>query len=127
MHTQLHKKNVMLVFITYHWNIMVSTTQTLSQIKSQEFISQINQHFMIISPLTYVTNGIQEFVKCCSKSWVHLDIRPNDILLGRLQSLVAQNTICVTLEVVNEHCSCKYTFASKIQTQNLIQWKEMFN
>ena len=42
---------------------MVSTIQTLSQIKSQEFIGHIQQHFMTTSHLTYVTNGIQDFLK----------------------------------------------------------------
>ena len=27
--------------------------------------------------LSHVTNGIQDFVKCCIKSWVHLDLQPN--------------------------------------------------
>ena len=56
-------------------NIMVSTTQTVSQMKSQEIIGHIKQHFMTTSPLTYVTNGIQDFVKCCIKRWVHLDLQ----------------------------------------------------
>ena len=66
-------------------NIMVSTTQTLPQIKSHEIIGDIKQHFMSTSPLTYVKKGIQDFVKCCIKSWVHLDIRPNNMLFGGLQ------------------------------------------
>ena len=33
----------LLSLLTYHLNIMVSTTQTLSQIKSQEFIGHIKQ------------------------------------------------------------------------------------
>ena len=45
---------------------MVSTTQTLAQIKLQEFIGHVKQHFMT-GPLTYVTNGIQDFVKCYIK------------------------------------------------------------
>ena len=40
----------------YHFppilNIMVSTTQTQSQIKSQEFIGHIQKHFITTSPLT---------------------------------------------------------------------------
>ena len=40
-------------------NIMVSTTQTLAQIKSQEYIGHIKQHFTTASSLTYVTNCIQ--------------------------------------------------------------------
>ena len=38
------------------------------------------------SPVTYVTNGIQDFVKYV-KSWVHLDLRPDIMLFGRLQSV----------------------------------------
>ena len=64
---------------------MVSSTQTLAQIKSAEFIGHINQHFMTTSPLTYVTNGIQDFVKCSIKGWVHLDLRPDHMLCVKLQ------------------------------------------
>ena len=42
----------------YFLNIMVSTTQTLSQIKPQQFIGHIHKHFITTSPLAYVTNGI---------------------------------------------------------------------
>ena len=39
-------KNVMLIFITtYLLNIMVSTTQTLGKLKSQEFVGHIKQHY----------------------------------------------------------------------------------
>ena len=38
---------------------MVATTQTLPQIKSQEFIGHIKKtNFITTSPLTYVNNGI---------------------------------------------------------------------
>ena len=47
---------------TYLLNIMVPTTQTLSQIKSQEIIGHIHKHFITTSPLAYVTNGIQDIV-----------------------------------------------------------------
>ena len=69
----------------YLSNIMVSTIQTLPQIKSPKFISQIKQHLMT-SLLTSITNGIQEFVKCCLKSWMPLNFRPTNMLFGRLQS-----------------------------------------
>ena len=60
----LHKKcHLFLTLPTYLLNIMVSTTQT-------------------ICPLTYVTNGIHDFIKCCIKRWVHLDLRPNNMLFG---------------------------------------------
>ena len=65
--------------------IMVSTTQILCHIKSREFIGHIQKHFITTSPLTYVTMGIQDFVKCCFKSWVHLDLRPEIILFDGLQ------------------------------------------
>ena len=68
---------------TYCSNIMVFSTQTLAQIKSQEFIGYIKPHFMTTSPVTYVTNGIQDFVKC----WVNFDLRPDNMLFGRLQPL----------------------------------------
>ena len=51
---------------------ILSTAQILAQIKSQEFVIHINQHFITTSPLTHVTNSIQDFVKCCIRSWVHL-------------------------------------------------------
>ena len=40
---------------------------------------------MTTSPLTYITNGIQDFVKCCIKIRLHLDLRPKKMLFGRLQ------------------------------------------
>ena len=40
---------------------------------------------MTTSPVTNITNGIQDFVKCCIKSWVHLSLQPNNMLFGRLQ------------------------------------------
>ena len=64
---------------------MESTTQTLSQIKSQEFAGHIQKHFIIASHLTHVTNGVQDFVKCCIKRWVHLHLRPDKMLFGGLQ------------------------------------------
>ena len=56
-----HKKMLCLILslTTYRSNI-VSSTQTLAQIKSQEIIDHIKQHFMTASPLTYVTNDIQD-------------------------------------------------------------------
>ena len=36
---------------------------------------------MTTSLLTYATNGIPDFVKCCIKSSVQLDFRPNNMLL----------------------------------------------
>ena len=51
----------------YHFppiiQISVSSRQTLAQIKSQEFSGHIKQHFMTTSPVAYVTNSIQDFVK----------------------------------------------------------------
>ena len=58
----MHKKYVYF----YHLPpvFQISSIQTLSQIKSQEFIGNIKQHFMTTSHVTYVTSGIKEFVKC---------------------------------------------------------------
>ena len=64
---------------------MVSTIQTLPQIKSQEFINHIKQHFMT-SPLRYVNKVIQDFIKCCIKSWLHVDLQPDNILFGGARS-----------------------------------------
>ena len=46
----LHQKYVMLIFITSHLHIMVSYTQSLSQIKSSECIGHIKQHFITNNP-----------------------------------------------------------------------------
>ena len=43
--------------------------------------------------LSHVTNGIQEFVKCCMKSSVHLDLWPNNMLYGRLQPEIKMKSI----------------------------------
>ena len=69
---------------TYLLNIITSTTHTLSHIKSQEFIGHIQKHFITRHPLSYITSGIQEFVKCCIKSPVQLDLRPANMLFGGL-------------------------------------------
>ena len=68
-----------------------SPTQTRAQIKSEEFIGHVKQHFMT-SPLTYVTKGIQDFVKCCIKCFVHLDLQYYNMLFGRLQPLKPMKT-----------------------------------
>ena len=83
------QKNYILIFITctYLWNIIVSTTQTPPQITSQEFISHIKQHFITTNLLTHITNGIQEFVKCCIRSWLHLNLWLNNMLFSILQPL----------------------------------------
>ena len=49
---------------------MVYTTQTLPYIKSQEFIGHIKNYFMT-SPLTYVTNGIQDFGSEMLRAFAH--------------------------------------------------------
>ena len=79
---------------TYLSNLMVSSTQTLAQIKSNEVVGHIKQYFMTTSPFRYVTNGIQDFVKCHIKCWVPLDLRPNKMLFGRLQLKATYNNIC---------------------------------
>ena len=54
---------------------MVSTTQIVFELKSQDCIGHIQKQQIF-------TNG---FVKCCIKSWVHPDLRPANMLSGRLQ------------------------------------------
>ena len=39
----------------------------------------------MISHVKYVTNGIQYSEKFCVKTWVHLDLWPDNMLFGRLQ------------------------------------------
>ena len=34
-----------------------------------------------------ITNGIQDFVKCCIRSWVQFDLRPDNIIFGELQPM----------------------------------------
>ena len=40
---------------------------------------------VMTSPLTSVTSGNRDFVKCCIKSRVHLNLPPDNKLFGRLQ------------------------------------------
>ena len=63
--TQNNMSCLFLLPPTYFLNIIVPTTQTLSQIKSQEFLGQIQKHIITTSRLSYVTNGNHDFVKCC--------------------------------------------------------------
>ena len=49
------------------------------------------------SPLTYFTNGIQEFVKGCIKSWVHRDFRSINMLFGRLQPMHLTYKLCTAV------------------------------
>ena len=71
---------------TYLLSIMVSTTQTLSQIKSQECIGHIQKHFITTSPLTYVTNGIQDIVfNAVSKVGCTSTFDPKTCYFGGLQ------------------------------------------
>ena len=58
----------MAISITYHLSFKYQGTQTLAQIKSQEFIGHVKQNFM---NLTYVTNGIHNFVKCYEIPMAH--------------------------------------------------------
>ena len=53
---------------------MISTTQTLTQIKSLGFIAHIKQHFMTINPLNILLNA-----------GVHLELWPDNMLFGKLQ------------------------------------------
>ena len=64
---------------------MLSATQTLFQIKPEEMTGYIQQHLIATCLLTYVTNGIQDFVKCCIERWTQLDLRPDNKLFGGLQ------------------------------------------
>ena len=62
---------------------------------------------MTTSPLTYVINDIQEFVKSCIKSGVHLDLRPNNMLFGRLQPLAV---ICKWITIHLAYFGVFHTF-----------------
>ena len=71
---------------------MVSTKQTLAQIKSQEFISYIKQHFKNMS--SHICH--KDFVKCYIKRWVHL--QRDNMQFGRLQPLM-KKSIFLTVRI----------------------------
>ena len=85
-HTQ---KNAMLIFITsqlyFEYRGIYYTNTISNQITGMYwplYKSTLSQQV----PLTYVTNGIQEFVECCRKRLAHFDLRPNNMLFHELQS-----------------------------------------
>ena len=77
-------------------NIMLYNTQILSYIK-QRFMTNL---------VTCITTGIQNVVKCCIKSWVHLDLRPNNMLFGRLQPQGSHQNLVQMIAFLN----CRYGF-----------------
>ena len=83
--TQFHKTKIMLIFITSHLSF---------EYHGINYTNATSNHIK----LTYVTNGIQEFVKCI-KRWAHLDLRPNNMLFGCLQPI----TISPVLVLHNQH------------------------
>ena len=88
MTTLSRTKQFMLICITSYlfFEYHLSSTQTLSQIKSQDF-SAPYKNTITTSPLTYAANSIQDFVKCCIKRSVHLHLRPDNMLFGGLQPI----------------------------------------
>ena len=91
---------------------MVCTTQTPSQIKSQEINGHIKERIITTSPLTYVTIGIKYFIKCCIKRWVHLHLRPDNMLFGGLQPkgvLYFSLHVCIVLCIVSIFNSALFT------------------
>ena len=78
----LHKKKLCLVLSlpTYLLN-MVSTAQTLPQIKSQEIIGHIEQHFMSTSPLYHVRNNFTWFIQLWSRKKTPLRLTNCNIVL----------------------------------------------
>ena len=90
--TQFFTKNVMLIFITYNLSIEyhgIYYTNTISNrmnecLTTPKHEKQIGywvsdqikskQHFMTTSPLPCVTNGIEDFVKCCIKMHTYITI-----------------------------------------------------
>ena len=84
LHTQ---KKVMLLCITFnlsfeHYSIYY--TNTGSNHTTGNYWSHKTELYGN-SPLTHVTNDIQDLVKCSIKRWMHLDLRPDDMLFGGLQ------------------------------------------
>ena len=71
----------MFIFISTHLLYKyqdIYSIQKAAPIKSQEFIGHIKQ------PLSHVTYGIHDFVKCSIRGSLHLDLRA-DMPFGRLQ------------------------------------------
>ena len=89
------------------------TQPSSALIKSKKFIGHIKQHF--ISPPTYVTNGIQYFVKCCITIWLQLNFQPDNMLFGGLRPLLPTCSLrsCSCLDSVSTRrlvlssCCCR--------------------
>ena len=106
----------------YHFLLVfhVSSTQTLAKEKFLEFIGHIKQHFMKTSRLTYFTNDIQKKLKCFIKGSLHLDLRPDNLLLGKLQPQISvfkrfSVLLIVIILVVTQTLFyiCRYAFLYK--------------
>ena len=111
------KQTFMLILITSHLCFeyhCINYTNTTSN-QSQEFISHIKQRFMTTGLLTYVTNGIQDFIKCCIKSRVHLDLPPDNMPFGGLQPV---GSLCCKSTHTNISCFCSLCLACNfVQTR----------
>ena len=93
--THFRTKNVMLIFTTSYLSFKylgIYYTNTISNQTTDNYRPH-KPNFMTTRPLTYVTNGIQGFEKCCIKRWVHFDLRP-DMLFGGLQPFKGSTNSC---------------------------------
>ena len=74
----------MFIFITSHlsleYHVIYYTNTNLHQITGMYWPHTKTPYHK--SSHIYVTNGIQDFVKCCIKSWLHLDIQLHNMLFG---------------------------------------------
>ena len=97
--TLLRTKNVMHILITSIL-LVFSTIQTLSQIKSQEFVDNIQKHF-----ITQVSNDILDFIKCCIKVGCTLTFDPlYNMLFGRLrpEGNISVNNNVLVVSLIDE-------------------------
>ena len=75
-------QNVMLIFIITSFKYVIYYTNTGSNQIAENYWSHKTTLWQVLS---HITNGIQKFVKCCIKGWVHLDLWPDSMLFDRLQ------------------------------------------
>ena len=71
-----------LIYYYYYYLLLLLLLLLFLFSNHRNFIGHIKQHFMT-SPVTYITNGIQDSVKCCIKGSVHLDLPPSNRLFKK--------------------------------------------
>ena len=70
----------------------------------------------------YVTSGIQDFVKCCIKNWVYLDLRPDNMLFGVLQPTECKSWMMqISFKTFTEPAACKKKEKKGMKNSNKIK------